>query len=184
MVPKQLTGETGTSQRTSSIYKVQTYQNFTTVKNGHIKKDCRKRIREEKSSNYKNEDNKNKWNYWKVKNHEVNYCYNNKGSEIESSSKLHIRSNLRRYIYHENFKPKQWQQDIFYGFRYHVTHDLFQPKTSIFSTRALIWLHFKTVNLFLRPIFSLFSHLNSALHHLVIEFCSAIKIFQKYCTVI
>ena len=29
--------------------------------------------------------------------------------------------------------------------------------------------------LLLKPIFSLFSHLNSALHNLVIEFCSALK---------
>ena len=37
--------------------------------------------------------------------------------------------------------------------------DLFQPKTSTFSTRALIWVHFKTVHYFYRPIFSLFSYL-------------------------
>ena len=39
------------------------------------------------------------------------------------------------------------------------TLDLFQPKTDLFSTRALIWVHFKTVHYFSQPIFSLFSYL-------------------------
>ena len=39
------------------------------------------------------------------------------------------------------------------------TIDLFQPKTLTFSTRALIWVHFKTVYEFSQPIFSLFSNL-------------------------
>ena len=30
-----------------------------------------------------------------------------------------------------------------------VGYDLFQPKTSTFSTRSLIWVHFKTVRYFL-----------------------------------
>ena len=34
--------------------------------------------------------------------------------------------------------------------------ELFQPKTSTFSTRALIWVHFKTVHCFSQPIISLF----------------------------
>ena len=37
--------------------------------------------------------------------------------------------------------------------------DLFQPKTSTFSTRALISVHFKTVRYFSQPIFRLFSYL-------------------------
>ena len=37
--------------------------------------------------------------------------------------------------------------------------DLFQPKTSTFSTRALIWVHFKTVQYFSQPIFRIFSYL-------------------------
>ena len=37
--------------------------------------------------------------------------------------------------------------------------DLFHPKTSTFSTHALIWVHFKTVHYFSQQIFSLFSYL-------------------------
>ena len=37
-------------------------------------------------------------------------------------------------------------------------NDLFQTNTDLFSTRALIWLHFKTVHYFSKPIFSLFSY--------------------------
>ena len=62
--------------------------------------------------------------------------------------------------------------------------DLVQLKTSTFSTRALILVHFKNVNYFSQLIFSLFSHLNIALHNLVIQLCSALKIFQRYITVI
>ena len=36
--------------------------------------------------------------------------------------------------------------------------DLFQPKTALFSTRALISVHFKTVRYFSQPIFRLFSY--------------------------
>ena len=52
-----------------------------------------------------------------------------------------------------------------------------------FSTRALIWVHFKTVRYFHQPIFSLFSDLKNALHNLVIELCSApffSKILYRY----
>ena len=34
----------------------------------------------------------------------------------------------------------------------------FQPKTDLFPTRALIWVHFKTVRYFSQPIFILFSY--------------------------
>ena len=47
------------------------------------------------------------------------------------------------------------------------------------STRALIWVHFKTVNSFSRPIFSLFSHLNSVWHNSVIELYCALQIIQN-----
>ena len=57
--------------------------------------------------------------------------------------------------------------------------DLFQPKTSTFSTRALIWAHFKTVRYFYQPIFSSFSYLKNALHHLVVELCSALFFFKN-----
>ena len=36
---------------------------------------------------------------------------------------------------------------------------MFQPKSDLFSTRALIWVHFKTVYHIYQPIFSLFSYL-------------------------
>ena len=39
-----------------------------------------------------------------------------------------------------------------------LTYDLFQPKTDLFSTRALIWVHFKTVRYFPQPICILFSY--------------------------
>ena len=66
----------------------------------------------------------------------------------------------------------------------HLTYDLVQPKTSIFSTHALIRVHFKVVHWFSQPIFSLFLHLNSALHNVVIELCSALELLHKYLTVI
>ena len=59
-----------------------------------------------------------------------------------------------------------------------IEHDLFQPKTSTFSTGALIWVHFKTVRYFSQPIFRLFSYLTNALHNLVIELCIAPVLFQ------
>ena len=40
-----------------------------------------------------------------------------------------------------------------------IKKDLFQPKKSTYSTRALIWVHFKTVRFFSQSIFSLFSYL-------------------------
>ena len=54
--------------------------------------------------------------------------------------------------------------------------DLFQPKTDLFSTRALICVHFKTVHYFSQPIlFILFSYLNISRYNLVIELCRALK---------
>ena len=53
--------------------------------------------------------------------------------------------------------------------------DLFQPEMDIFSTRALIWVHFKTVRYFSQQNFSLISYLKNALQNLVIELCSALK---------
>ena len=37
--------------------------------------------------------------------------------------------------------------------------DLFQPKTDLFSTHALIWVHLKTMRYFYQPIFSSFLYL-------------------------
>ena len=62
---------------------------------------------------------------------------------------------------------------------WHTILDLFQPKTSTFSTRALISVHLKTVRYFSQPIFSLFSYLKNALHNLVIELCSALFFFKN-----
>ena len=62
-------------------------------------------------------------------------------------------------------------------------YDLFQPKTDLFSTRALILVHFKTERYFSQSIFGLFSYFKNALHHLVIELCRALflfKIFYSY----
>ena len=53
----------------------------------------------------------------------------------------------------------------------------------LFSTRALIWLYFKTMNYFSQQFFLIFIFKN-ALHNLVIELCSAPFGFQKYGTVI
>ena len=39
--------------------------------------------------------------------------------------------------------------------------DLFQPKTDLFSTHALISVHFKTVRYFFQSIFSLFSYIKN-----------------------
>ena len=49
--------------------------------------------------------------------------------------------------------------DSLYQGRLLQTLDLFQTKTDLFSTRALILVHFKTVHYFYQPIFSLFSYL-------------------------
>ena len=43
--------------------------------------------------------------------------------------------------------------------------DLFQPKTDLFSTRALIWVHLKTVRYCSQPIFGLFLYLKNSLHN-------------------
>ena len=43
-------------------------------------------------------------------------------------------------------------------FRRKDAFNLFQPKTDLFSTRALILVHFKTVRYFSQPIFILFSY--------------------------
>ena len=63
-----------------------------------------------------------------------------------------------------------------------TVYNLFQPMTDLFSTRALIWVHFKTVHYFSQPIFGLFSYLKNAQHNLVIELCRAPFFPQKYCT--
>ena len=44
--------------------------------------------------------------------------------------------------------------------------DLFQPKTSTFSTRALIWVHFKTVRYFFLNQFLVFFH-NKKMHNTI-----------------
>ena len=55
---------------------------------------------------------------------------------------------------------------------------MFQPKTSTFSTYALIWVHYEVVFYFSQSIFCLFLHLNSARQNLVIELCRALKIIH------
>ena len=57
-----------------------------------------------------------------------------------------------------------------------VMLDLVQPKTSTFSTFAIILVHYKFLHQLYQPIFGLFSNLNSSLHNLVIGLCSALKI--------
>ena len=54
---------------------------------------------------------------------------------------------------------EMYQQPIQQGIR---LKDLFQPKTDLFSTRALIRVHFKSVRYFSQPIFILFSYLKNA----------------------
>ena len=76
--------------------------------------------------------------------------------------------------------PQTLTETYFYGRFY----DLFQPKTKLFSTLALILVHFKNVHYFLEPNVSLFLYLKNALHNLVIELCSTPLFLQKYCTVI
>ena len=51
---------------------------------------------------------------------------------------------------------------------YNTISDLFHPKTSNLSTRAIIWVHFKTVHYFSQSIFSLFSYLKDAYRNLFI----------------
>ena len=62
---------------------------------------------------------------------------------------------------------------------YFLISDLFQPKTSTFSTCALIWVHFKNVRYFSQLIFSSVSYLKHAQHNLVIELCRASFFFKN-----
>ena len=62
--------------------------------------------------------------------------------------------------------------------------DLLHPNKDLFSTHALILVHFKTVHYFSQPIFSLFSYKKNAPHNFVIELCSALFPPKKYCKVI
>ena len=64
-----------------------------------------------------------------------------------------------------------------------ITFDLFQSKTSTFSTRALIWVNFKTVHYFSQPIFSLFSYLKKCATQFS-HWTVSCTIFQKCFTVI
>ena len=82
---------------------------------------------------------------------------------------LDKKETITSLIWYDNFWLTPFSSSLF---------DLFQPKTDLSSTRALIWLHFKTVHYFSQPIFSLFSYLKNALHNLVIELCSALKTFE------
>ena len=59
-------------------------------------------------------------------------------------------------LFHKGF----WT--VYFGSKEKNAVDLFQPKTDLFSTRALIWVHFKTVHYFSQPIFSLFSYFKNA----------------------
>ena len=47
----------------------------------------------------------------------------------------------------------------------------FQPKTSPFSTRHLIWVNYEVLSQLFQPRALLFSYLNSARHNSVIELC-------------
>ena len=82
----------------------------------------------------------------------------------------------------EHFLSCKTTYILLYSLWYHnySTYDLVQPKTSTFSTHALIRVHFKVVHWFYQPIFILFSHLNGALHNLVIELCSALEICHNF----
>ena len=64
-----------------------------------------------------------------------------------------------------------------YYYLFHFCHprrpefDVVQPKTSPFSTCHLIWVNYKVLSELSQPISLSNSHLNSARHNLVIEFC-------------
>ena len=58
-----------------------------------------------------------------------------------------------------------------------LTLDGVQPKSSHFYTRYIIEVNYKVVHYLSRPIFILFSYLNSTGHNVVIELCRALKIF-------
>ena len=62
------------------------------------------------------------------------------------------------FLYKVNSNPNKSLSDAELVYQYGAP-DLFQTKTDLFSTRALIWVHFKTVHYFYQPIFSLFSYL-------------------------
>ena len=55
-------------------------------------------------------------------------------------------------------------------------YDLSHPQKSSFYTRALIWMHFKTVHYFSQQNLSLILYLKNSLHNLVIELCSALNV--------
>ena len=100
------------------------------------------------------------------------------GSYVNRQDKEYIQEETRFFL----GQLLLWRQHFYHAGN--EGYDLFQPKTSTFSTRALIWVHFETVHWVSQLIFSLFSHLKNALHNLAVELCSALKIFQKYSTVI
>ena len=60
---------------------------------------------------------------------------------------------------------------------YQSSIDRFQPETSPFSTRYLIWVNYNVVSQLSQPTFVSFSYLNSVRHNLVIELCRTLKIF-------
>ena len=51
--------------------------------------------------------------------------------------------------------------EMHFKLKYRLFIYLFQPQTDIFSTRALILVHFKNVHYFSQPSFSLFSYLKN-----------------------
>ena len=72
----------------------------------------------------------------------------------------------------------EYNNILFYFKCNHISIDLFQPKTDLFPTRSLVWVHFKTVRYFYQPIFGSFLYLQNALHNLDIELCST-QLFSK-----
>ena len=59
------------------------------------------------------------------------------------------------------------------------TEDVFQTKTSPFSTHHIILVHYKVLGQVSQPISLLFSYLNSAQHDLVIELCRALLKYEN-----
>ena len=88
---------------------------------GHIKKYCQNRIREETSKINKNEDNKDKCNYCKMKITKKGLLQEEVGGKIICKQR-HRRRSLRWTIYSKNIKPRGWQKNFHRGFRCHVTY--------------------------------------------------------------
>ena len=90
---------------------------------------------------------------------------------------------MERLVYSLGIPAVRWRDIFCWGDKYYVW-DLFQPKTGLFPTRALISVHFKTVHYFSLCIFSFisFKKMHNTIKSLncVVRYCFLKNIAQLY----